>query len=63
MNFINPTNTARALRVKEAAQLYRLSKSHLYNLIRDGKLQSSTVGRTRLIPFEAMEALLRDGAA
>ena len=57
-----PDDCVRALRVKEAARRYRVSKSHLYNLMNDGKLRSVCVGRARLIPVEEMESLLRHGA-
>jgi len=64
MYFIKPApENARVLRVKEAAQRYRVSKSHLYNLMRAGKLRSVALGKARLIPVDAMEALLRDGVS
>ena len=51
----------RAYRINEAAAAYRLSRSTLYKLISDGKLHSVKVAGRRLIPRDAMEALIRGG--
>lgn len=48
----------RAYRINEAAAAYRLSRSTLYKLISDGKLHSVKVAGRRLIPRDAMEALI-----
>lgn len=48
----------RALRVNEAVQSYGLSRSTLYRLIAGGVLHSVRVGGRRLIPVDALEALL-----
>ena len=48
----------RAYRVNEAAAAYRLSRSTIYKLIAAGTLRSVKVGGRRLIPVEAIEALL-----
>jgi excisionase family DNA binding protein len=48
----------RAYQVNEAAAAYRLSRSTLYKLIAAGTLRSAKVGGRRLIPVEAIEALL-----
>jgi len=41
-------------RVPEAAELLRISRSALYELIRSGQVRSVTVGRTRLITHHAL---------
>lgn len=48
----------RALTVKEAVEAYGLSRSTLYKLMR-GTLHSVRVGGRRLIPVDALEALLK----
>lgn len=48
----------RAYRVNEAVAAYRLSRSTLYKLISDGKLHTVKVAGRRLIPRDAMEALI-----
>lgn len=52
---------ARVLRVREAVERYRIGRTRLYELMRTGALRSTTVGRTRLIPVDALDELL--GAA
>lgn len=44
--------------IKQANDLTGLSVRKIYNLISEGKLQSITVGRRRLILFESLEKLL-----
>jgi len=50
-----------ALRVNEAAAVTGLSRSTLYVLMRNGALRSVRVAGRRLIPREALEALLQGG--
>ena len=52
----------RALRVKEASAIYGLSRSTLYVLMAAGKLRAVKVGGRRLIPRDALEALLNEAA-
>jgi excisionase family DNA binding protein len=52
----------RAFRVQEVVERYRIGKTKLYALMKSGDLRTVKVGRTRLIPIEAIEALLADGA-
>lgn len=52
----------RALRVKEASALYGLSRSTLYKLMAAGTLHTVKIGGRRLIPRDALEALLNGGA-
>jgi excisionase family DNA binding protein len=51
----------RAYQINEATAAYRLSRSTLYKLMAVGKLRSVKVGGRRLIPVEAIEALLARG--
>lgn len=50
---------ARAVKVREATQFYRIGKTKLYALMKEGKLRTVKVGGTRLIPVEELEALLK----
>jgi excisionase family DNA binding protein len=49
----------RALRVNEAVFRYGIGRTNLHRLIKSGALRSVKVGRSRLIPVDALEALLR----
>ena len=57
-----PVEEKRALRVNEAVAAYGLSRSTIYKLIGGGKLRTIKIGKRRLIPVDAAEALLREGA-
>jgi excisionase family DNA binding protein len=48
----------RAYAVKEAAELIGISRSMLYLLIKNGSLRSVRVRGRRLIPRDAIEALI-----
>jgi excisionase family DNA binding protein len=63
MQHMKPNGSAqrRAYRINEAAAAYRLSRSTLYKLIGAGTLRSVKVGGRRLIPVDAIEALLDGG--
>jgi excisionase family DNA binding protein len=50
----------RALRIDEFCDAYRLSRATTYRLIKDGKLRTVLVGRRRLVPVDAAEALLAE---
>ena len=52
----------RAYQINEAVDTYRLSRSTLYKLMSTGTLRSVKVGGRRLIPVEALEALIAGGA-
>lgn len=55
-----------AYRVEEAAEALRVSRTHMYELIRSGRLRSVKVGSRRLVPLVALDeylAALMDGAA
>jgi excisionase family DNA binding protein len=52
----------RAYRINEAVAAYRLSRSTLYKLIAAGTLRTVKIGGRRLIPRDALEALLNEGA-
>lgn len=46
-------------RVPEAMSLLNVSRSVLYEQIRSGRLRSVKVGRTRLVPAEAIDDYVR----
>lgn len=48
----------RALRPKDAATAYGISRSLLYEWMKAGRLASVRIGGARLIPVDALEALL-----
>jgi len=52
----------RAFHVKEAAAVYRLSRSTLSKLMAAGTLRSVKIGGRRLLPIDALEGLLSGGA-
>jgi excisionase family DNA binding protein len=52
----------RALRVKDFCSQYGVSRSFTYKLIALGKLRTVRIGKRRLIPVDAAEALLQEGA-
>jgi excisionase family DNA binding protein len=54
----NSSTGRRAYQVKEAVDTYRISKSTIYKLMATGTLRSVKVGGRRLIPVEALEALI-----
>jgi excisionase family DNA binding protein len=53
----------RAYHVREAVSAFGLSKTTLYKLIKSGQLQSVQVAGRRLIPADAIEALLSNSNA
>jgi excisionase family DNA binding protein len=53
---------ALAYRINDAAAVTGLSRSKLYELIAEGRLRSIKVAGRRLIPRDALEALLSEGA-
>jgi excisionase family DNA binding protein len=48
----------RALRPKEAASAYGVSRTLIYEWIKTGRLKSVRLGGARLIPVDALEALI-----
>lgn len=52
----------RAYTVREFCSSFRVSHSHVYELMKRGQLRSVLVGGRRLIPVEAAEAILNGGA-
>jgi excisionase family DNA binding protein len=52
----------RAFHVKEAAAIYRLSRSTIYKMMAAGTLRTVKIGGRRLIPRDAIEALIAGGA-
>ncbi len=57
-----PHISRRALRAKEAARAYGVSRTLLYQWMKDGRLASVKLGGARLIPIDALEALLAGGS-
>ena len=58
----NHSHERRAFRLKDAVAAYGIGRSTIYRLMADGKLPSVKVGGRRLIPRDALEALLKVGA-
>jgi len=56
----NP-DARRVYQVLEAVAAYRISKSTIYKLMAGGALKTVKVGGRRLIPVEALEALIGGG--
>jgi excisionase family DNA binding protein len=54
---VNDTSK-RAYTVLEAARIYSISRSTIYNLIAEGALPDVTVNGRRLLPRDAMESLI-----
>jgi excisionase family DNA binding protein len=48
----------RALRPKEAARAYGVSRTLIYEWLKTGRLKSVRLGGARLIPVEALERLI-----
>ena len=59
---MNPQIPKRALSIREAAHACGLSRATLYRLLRDGKLSTVKIGRRRLVPVNALDALLSGDA-
>jgi excisionase family DNA binding protein len=56
-----PASEKRALHVKEAATLYGISRSTIYLLMSEGKLRTVKIAGRRLVPRDAIEALIAEG--
>jgi excisionase family DNA binding protein len=54
-------NERRALRVNDAAFAYGIGRSTIYKLMSEGKLATVKIGGRRLIPRDALEALISEG--
>jgi excisionase family DNA binding protein len=48
----------RALRINEASALYGISRSTIYKIMAAGTLRTVKIGGRRLIPRDALEALI-----
>ena len=48
----------RLLAIKQAIYELGISRTALYELIKDGKLKTVKIGRRRLVPIEAIEELV-----
>ena len=58
MNSQPPTFLPRAYRVLDFCQAFGVSRSTVYNLMKEGKLKTVRIAGRRLIPADAGEALL-----
>jgi excisionase family DNA binding protein len=61
MNTLTKADEKRALRINEAASLYGISRSTIYKIMAAGTLRSVKIGGRRLIPRDALEALIAEG--
>jgi excisionase family DNA binding protein len=52
----------RAVSVREATASYSIGRSSLYKLIASGELRSVKILNRRLVPIDALEALIAGGA-
>jgi excisionase family DNA binding protein len=52
------TEPPRCLRVEDVARALGIGRSTVYDLIRSGRLRSIKIGRRRLVPRDAVEALI-----
>ena len=52
----------RALRPKDAAKAYGVGRVTLYGWMKSGRLASVKLGGARLIPVDALEALIAGGS-
>jgi len=52
----------RALRPKHAASVYGVSRTLIYEWMKSGRLASVKLGGARLIPVDALEALLSEAS-
>lgn len=50
-----------AVRIKRAAGLLGISRSKLYELIRDGELSKVKVGQSTLVPYASLVRLIERG--
>jgi excisionase family DNA binding protein len=48
-----------SVRIPEAVKLTGISRSRLYELIQEGDLEIVKVGRSTLIPYRCLKALVR----
>ena len=55
------TSNRLAFRVGEFCDAMRVSRSHVYQLIKQGKLKTVTLGGRRLIPVSEAQRLLSGG--
>jgi excisionase family DNA binding protein len=53
------TEPPRLLKVEDAARLLNVGRSAVYDLIRSGHLRSVKIGKSRRIPREAVDDVIR----
>ena len=61
MHTSTKSDEKRALRVNEAAAQYGISRSTIYKIMAEGTLRTVKIGGRRLIPRDALEALIAGG--
>ncbi|MDA2806133.1 excisionase family DNA-binding protein [Nocardiopsis suaedae] len=49
------TTDKKLLRVEEAAKLLGIGRTRAFELIKDGRLRSVKLGKTRLVPAKALD--------
>lgn len=54
------TNGAILLSAEEAAEMLGIGRTFVFELIANGRLESITIGRRRLIPRDALERLVAE---
>jgi excisionase family DNA binding protein len=55
---LNTNPTPRALRVNDAAAAYGISRASIYKLLKLGVLPNTKIAGRRVIPRDALEALI-----
>ncbi|WP_026124534.1 excisionase family DNA-binding protein [Nocardiopsis baichengensis] len=56
---MQPTTTdKKLLRVEEAAKLLGIGRTRAFELIKEGRLRSVKLGKTRLVPAKALDELV-----
>lgn len=48
------------LTINDTARLLGIGRTHLYQLIRDGKIETISLGRRRLVKFASVRKLVED---
>lgn len=54
-----PSPSRRAVSIVDAAGMLGVGRSKIYDLMRDGKLASVHLGKRRVIPVAAIDALVK----
>lgn len=57
-----PFGERRALRMTEAVQYSGLGRTSIYNAIREGRIETTKIGKRRLVFRESLERFLASGS-